>query len=218
MLLYQENAQGSSFCPLFLTQKLFYAIPKVVRIAKAVRTRRGALLSLPFIYTLFSYRAETEKTLFVWIPGVAVFLLGFMIRVWSEQHIRRHLGGCNLLARTGPYQYTRNPLYLGNILLGIGICIVSELIWFVPFFLIWYVFIYSFVIHEEEKELLALHGNDYETYLKKTPRWFPRFYRSQRQYLTPQFMEAIRTQSVCFLLFVPYIFKELFSHWYSGHR
>ena len=50
------------------------------------------------------------------VLGVAVSLMGLSIRAWAAGHIRKE----KELAVTGPYRYTRNPLYLGSFILGLG--------------------------------------------------------------------------------------------------
>ena len=53
--------------------------------------------------------------------GGTISLLGLAIRAWASGHIRKN----DALATSGPYAYTRNPLYLGSFLLGLGFTIGS---------------------------------------------------------------------------------------------
>src|SRR5258705_13759457 len=55
------------------------------------------------------------------LVGASVSLLGLSIRAWAAGHIRKN----QELATSGPYAYTRNPLYLGSFLLGLGFTIAS---------------------------------------------------------------------------------------------
>src|SRR5947209_15369662 len=48
--------------------------------------------------------------------GGAVALAGLALRAWASGHIRKNAR----LAVSGPYAYTRNPLYLGSLVLGLG--------------------------------------------------------------------------------------------------
>src|SRR6267142_808168 len=55
------------------------------------------------------------------LAGVTVSVLGLLLRAWAAGHIRKN----SELATSGPYAHTRNPLYLGNFLLGLGFTIGS---------------------------------------------------------------------------------------------
>ena len=56
------------------------------------------------------------------VIGGAIALLGLALRAWAAGHIRKNAA----LATSGPYSYTRNPLYLGSFLLGLGFTIASS--------------------------------------------------------------------------------------------
>src|SRR5688500_11139115 len=53
--------------------------------------------------------------------GAGVSVLGLAIRAWASGHIRKNAQ----LATSGPYAFTRNPLYFGSCLLGLGFTIAS---------------------------------------------------------------------------------------------
>src|SRR5688500_2719594 len=55
------------------------------------------------------------------LAGACVSLLGLALRAWAAGHIRKN----TQLATSGPYAFTRNPLYLGSFLLGLGFTIAS---------------------------------------------------------------------------------------------
>src|SRR3982751_6758022 len=68
---------------------------------------------------LFIFFARpTPKAL---VAGASVSILGLAIRAWAAGHIRKNAQ----LATSGPYAFTRNPLYLGSFLLGLGFTIAS---------------------------------------------------------------------------------------------
>ncbi len=67
----------------------------------------------------FVFARPRPLTLFV---GGAIALLGLGLRAWAAGHIRKNAA----LATSGPYAYTRNPLYLGSFLLGVGFSIASS--------------------------------------------------------------------------------------------
>ena len=75
------------------------------------------------------------------------------------------------LVTSGPFGVTRNPMYLANTLLLIGVAFVSGIVWFLPL-----AFIAAFVtqkvaIEREEKVLAAKFGKKYRDYAKRVRRW-----------------------------------------------
>src|SRR5439155_3013450 len=68
---------------------------------------------------VFLYFAK--PTVWTLIAGAAVALPGLLLRAWASGHLRKN----EMLATTGPYAYTRNPLYLGSFLIGLGFTIAA---------------------------------------------------------------------------------------------
>lgn len=101
--------------------------------------------------------------------GAVVMILGLVVRFWASGYIRK----TRELATGGPYAYTRNPLYVGNFLLGLGVCIVAGNSWLSAYYFIGFLFIYHGTIKEEEKVLREKFGAPYEEYVKNVPRFFP---------------------------------------------
>ena len=62
-----------------------------------------------------------KPTLITLIAGAIVSLAGLALRAWSAGHIRKN----DALATSGPYAHTRNPLYFGSFLLGLGFTIAA---------------------------------------------------------------------------------------------
>lgn len=56
-----------------------------------------------------------------WIAGASVALLGEMLRIWAAGHIEK----AREITRSGPYRFTRHPLYMGSVLLGAGFALAS---------------------------------------------------------------------------------------------
>jgi hypothetical protein len=84
------------------------------------------------------------------------------------------------LVVTGPYSLVRNPLYIGNIAAIMGLCVLAELLWFMPIVFGYFFLHYSLVVQYEEYKLSVLFGREYEIYCRKVPRWIPRFWMIQR--------------------------------------
>lgn len=105
--------------------------------------------------------------------GGAISLFGLALRAWAAGHIRKN----ESLATTGPYGYTRNPLYLGSFLLGLGFTIASGR-WVLGFlFGLLFLGIYFPVMRVEASTLSRTFGKDYQRYAQAVPLFFPRLTR-----------------------------------------
>lgn len=102
--------------------------------------------------------------------GGAIALIGILIRAWASGHIRKN----RELAVSGPYAYTRNPLYLGSFWLGAGFTAASGFWWIPPLFCVLFLGIYLPVMNVEKTDLKGLFGEDYEEYARNVPLFFPR--------------------------------------------
>jgi protein-S-isoprenylcysteine O-methyltransferase Ste14 len=101
--------------------------------------------------------------------GVAVSLLGLSIRAWAAGHIRKE----KELAVTGPYRYTRNPLYLGSFILGLGLVLGSWSFWCLGGYLLYFVAFYPVVIIEERDRMRRLFSEAYAVYEHRVPIFWP---------------------------------------------
>ncbi|HVG34466.1 MAG TPA: isoprenylcysteine carboxylmethyltransferase family protein [Pyrinomonadaceae bacterium] len=102
--------------------------------------------------------------------GGAIALLGLALRAWAAGHIRKNAE----LAVSGPYAYTRNPLYLGSFLLGIGFTVASGQPLLGLLFAALFLGIYLPVMRVESATLAGLFGEDYERYAGAVPLFIPR--------------------------------------------
>ena len=105
------------------------------------------------------------------IIGGVIALVGILIRAWASGHIRKNQN----LAVSGPYAFTRNPLYLGSFILGVGFTIASGVWWLALLFIALFLGIYLPVMRVEAIELTDIFGADYQEYAGKVPLLFPRF-------------------------------------------
>lgn len=108
--------------------------------------------------------------------GAAVSLFGVLLRAWASGHIRKN----DALAISGPYAYTRNPLYLGSFILGLGFTIGSGRWWLGLVFAALFLGIYLPVMRVESATLSQLFGASFQEYAAAVPLFLPRLtpYRS----------------------------------------
>ena len=107
--------------------------------------------------------------------GGAVALLGLALRAWASGHIRKN----SQLAVSGPYAHTRNPLYLGSFVLGLGFTIAaSSSLWLLvalgALFAALFLGIYLPVMRVEAETLAGLFGDEYRLYASAVPLLVPR--------------------------------------------
>ena len=102
--------------------------------------------------------------------GAIVAVAGLATRAWASGYLMKN----QELTTTGPYAHTRNPLYLGTLLLGTGIAISSGTWWFVAIFMAIYLFIYYPVMLAEADTMRDLFSEEYEHYRRHVPMLVPR--------------------------------------------
>ena len=101
--------------------------------------------------------------------GLAVALAGLALRAWACGHLAKN----QRLATTGPFAYTRNPLYLGTLTSAAGLAIAGREAWLAAVFGVYFLAVYLPVIGEEESHLRDLFP-EYGEYAAGAPRFVPR--------------------------------------------
>jgi protein-S-isoprenylcysteine O-methyltransferase Ste14 len=174
---------------------------------------RGVLMIPPCLFAAGVSFRETEWDALVWLLGVAVFLAGVGIRIWAQTHLHYRLRVHKALTTTGPYARVRNPIYIANTLMLLGLTFMSELVWFLPIMLLWCIAVYGLVIRQEEAHLLEKYGEPYAAYLRRVPRWRPaRKHGGSAKVRTRGFLwPSVVAELHCFLWILPFIGKEILS-------
>lgn len=108
----------------------------------------------------------------LFVLGAVLVGIASMGRLWCSLYISGYK--TDHLVTQGPYSISRNPLYFFSLLGAIGIGLASETLLIPLLILIGFVGYYPFVIKSEEADLLGLHKNEFEIYLKEVPRFFPK--------------------------------------------
>ncbi|HYN84102.1 MAG TPA: isoprenylcysteine carboxylmethyltransferase family protein [Pyrinomonadaceae bacterium] len=103
--------------------------------------------------------------------GAAISLLGLLLRAWAAGHIRKN----DRLATSGPYAHTRNPLYLGSFLLGLGFTVAAgRPVLLGSLFAALFLGIYLPVMRVESATLEGLFGEEFRRYARDVPLFLPR--------------------------------------------
>jgi protein-S-isoprenylcysteine O-methyltransferase Ste14 len=175
---------------------------------------RGYLVTPPILLALFCFRWETEADSLIWPFGIGLVFLGFILRIWAQQHLHYGLKVRMSLTTTGPYSFIRNPLYVGNMFLCLGAVITSELLWLAPITLFYCFSIYFLVVRYEEDHLLKKYGEPYQRYLSEIPRWLPRRIRFRNLGLINRyFLASVIAEIHCVFSLLPFALKELVWRW-----
>jgi protein-S-isoprenylcysteine O-methyltransferase Ste14 len=102
--------------------------------------------------------AQPTRTSLLW--GALVAGLGEVIRVWAAGHVEKS----REVTRSGPYRFTRHPLYLGSSVIGAGIALASAS-WLVAAIVLGYLALtISAAIRAEEAHLREKFGGQYDAY------------------------------------------------------
>jgi protein-S-isoprenylcysteine O-methyltransferase Ste14 len=133
------------------------------RTLQRIRVPLGFVFAVVFIV----FSKPTPLTLAV---GGVVAALGVAIRAWASGHIQK----AKVLATSGPYAYTRNPLYLGSFILGVGFTIAAGVWWLALVFIALYLGIYLPVMRVEEDDISRIFGSEFEEYRREVPLFIPR--------------------------------------------
>jgi protein-S-isoprenylcysteine O-methyltransferase Ste14 len=102
--------------------------------------------------------------------GAAISFVGLLIRAWASGHIRKN----SALAVSGPYAYTRNPLYLGSFILGLGFTVGAGRWWLAILFGVLFLGIYFPVMRVESATMGQSFGPEFSDYSQAVPLFLPR--------------------------------------------
>jgi len=144
--------------------------------------------------------------------GLSLVPLGLLVRLWGLIHMgpqaRSRTAVVEKLIYTGPYELSRNPLYIANIALysGIGLATLGLLGWGASLGLA--VVYYNLIVRYEEAFLEQRLGEIYRSYRNRVPRWFgeaaPVHAAAPKGRLDERFSAALRAErtTLLFALFV----------------
>jgi protein-S-isoprenylcysteine O-methyltransferase Ste14 len=132
------------------------------RIARRIRVPMGFVFALLFLLTAHPTVHSLLWSLLGTVPGVA-------LRAYASGYVTKNTE----LTTTGPYAYTRNPLYLGSMLIAFGFAVAAHSWWIALALAVLFALIYLPTIRSEE-EFLRGQFSEYVEYTKRVPRLIPR--------------------------------------------
>jgi protein-S-isoprenylcysteine O-methyltransferase Ste14 len=102
--------------------------------------------------------------------GALIGVIGLWLRAYAAGYLHKQ----EVLTVTGPYAFTRNPLYLGSAILTLGVGIAAHSWISASILCVYFALVYSIVMRREEKELHLRHGAAFEEYARAVPLFIPR--------------------------------------------
>src|SRR5712672_1776915 len=135
------------------------------QIARRIRVPLG------FLFAVFYFWLARPSWRFIGLGAIGI-VAGLVIRALASGHVRKN----EALATSGPYAYTRNPLYLGSLLMGLGFCVAARSWWVGVVLVVMFFAIYLPVIGDEEAFLRQTFP-EFEEYARRVPRMLPRLAR-----------------------------------------
>ncbi len=110
--------------------------------------------------------------------GIVLLVAGVALTGWAQLTFKRHSAeiypwaeGHSTLVTSGPFRFSRNPMYLGLIVLGVGAALIAGtwLMWLVPVLL--FVLDNFVIIPFEERSMERAFGDAYRDYRARVRRW-----------------------------------------------
>jgi len=132
-----------------------------VRGAKRLRVKLGFVAAALYLWL-------AEPSAWSIVAGGAIAALGVLTRTLAAGHLTKD----SVLTTTGPYSATRNPLYLGSIVIALGFALAALSAWVGVLLLVMFAAIYFPVIRSEER-FLAERFPEYPDYARRVPRFIP---------------------------------------------
>ena len=136
------------------------------------RVARRIRVPLGFVFAVLYFWLARPTWRFLALGSVLI-VPGLFIRALASGHVRKN----EALATSGPYAYTRNPLYLGSLLIGIGFAVAARSWWVGALLVAMFFAIYVPVIRSEEK-FLREQFPEFKEYAQRVPRMLPRLTRA----------------------------------------
>lgn len=128
--------------------------------------RKGPLVETDFLaYLAFP----------LWVIGGAILLWSFWNFLVQGRGTPAPIDPPKELVAVGFYRFVRNPMYVGVLLIILGYFLWFKFIWLIIYAALAFLTVHLFVTLYEEPTLKRKFGASYEEYLKRVPRWIPKF-------------------------------------------
>lgn len=172
----------------------------------------------------YEYPGHSENLDHLWeVLCLLVSFFGLGVRIVTVGHTPKGTSGRNTtkqvaetLNTTGMYSIVRNPLYLGNFFMGLGIGLFAHLWWLTLIYILVFWLYYERIIFTEEAYLRNKFGNEYLEWANKTPVFIPKFSQYRKANLPFSLRNVLRREyngffAVIVTMFILETVGEIFS-------
>ena len=134
-------------------------------------------VTLGFVFTaiVLWLATPTPQSLVI---GAAIAVIGESIRLWAAGHLEKS----KEVTQSGPYRYTRHPLYLGSSLIGIGVAVIANNLVVATIVIAYLVLTLTAAMRSEEAHLREKFGDAYDAYAQKRAPRVERHFSFQRAF------------------------------------
>ena len=133
------------------------------RLARRIRVPVSFIFAIAYLW----FARPTGDSL---VAGGLLLLPGLLLRGLASGHVQKD----RQLTTSGPYAYTRNPLYLGSFIMAFGFLVAAQNPWIFPMLFVLFSVIYIPVVAGEEQYLRQTFP-EYDDYARHVPRFLTRF-------------------------------------------
>jgi protein-S-isoprenylcysteine O-methyltransferase Ste14 len=137
------------------------------KIARRIRVPLGFLFAAVYLWLAH----PTARSI---VLGCCIAVAGLVVRGLASGHVQKN----EQLAMTGPYAYTRNPLYLGSLIMACGFALASRS-WIVAAIATVMLFAIYIPVIRSEEEFLRTRFPEFANYCRNVPRLFPELKANQ---------------------------------------
>jgi protein-S-isoprenylcysteine O-methyltransferase Ste14 len=147
--------------------------------------------AMPWPPLLLALLVVAAWTLGLWLPlpwpglddmparmiGLGLGVAGIALLAWAAMTLRRHRTtilpnkGADALVTDGPFRFRRNPIYLADVLILLGLAELTKNFWLVLGAIVFAILVTWLAILPEERHLLKKFGDAYADYKSRTRRW-----------------------------------------------
>lgn len=152
----------------------------MVRIGNFFFQTRNYLFPVFYVFLFLPFRRISPDYMSVFYVGLAIVLIGQLVRMLTIGMAYIVRGGRNRrifadgLVTDGLFSHCRNPMYIGNILLVVGMSIISNSLFAVLVMIPLFLFIYQAITLAEENFLRNKFGSGFDDYCSQVNRWWPK--------------------------------------------
>lgn len=172
---------------------------------------------LPILFLGVPLLARGDLSPSRWVIGGFLIALGEAFRLAgvaaAGTTTRRRSRKVHRLVTYGIFSWSRNPLYNGNFFVWIGFCVISGVLWFLPFAVLLFAAEYGFIVRYEEGVLESTFGRQYLDYKNCVPRWLPKK-PDEPENGEHDWKEAFRSEMSTFLQYIVLVIAFIVKNYF----